>query len=572
MDYKYKDLFLQDSVKKELHITYDSGEITNAELHSNQFELRESICSENELRFGGCEASCVKFKISNIFESLVGKEIDVSMVLDGHADVPFKFGKYRIFSDTPTADRAFKEIVAYDKMYDIINADVAEWYNNLEFPMSMKEFRTSFVSYFDLEQVENVLINDDMVIDKTIDTVELSGRDVARAICETNACFGYINRDGEFDYIILRKTGEELYPSDMLYPGNNLYPLANEDATNISKRHYISCKYEDFVTGLIEAVEVRPEEESAGAIVGNESGNIYVLSGNFLLYGKTVVELEAIARNILSIVEDIQYRPAEISAIGNPTICIGGGICLNTKNEIINTYVLQRVLSGIQGLRDSYSAEGVERYNQNINSTRGEILKLKAKTNKLTKTAEETKLEMEDLGKNIKSEIVQTAEGLRIEMNDANNSQTTNIISDAEKIIFTALEEYVKTENMDEFKSTVSTQLSIMNNQIVANFETSIDRTNSIETSMNEEFEKYSKRITMSNDGIEIHDVSNTLTLSMDSDGISFKKNGEQFGLWDGNDFYTGNIVVRVEERAQFGNYAFVPRSNGSLSFLKVGG
>lgn len=44
------------------------------------------------------------------------------------------------------------------------------------------------------------------------------------------------------------------------------------------------------------------------------------------------------------------------------------------------------------------------------------------------------------------------------------------------------------------------------------------------------------------------------------------------FGSWDGTDFYTGNIVVRLHERAQFGNFAFVPRSDGSLSFLKVGG
>lgn len=44
------------------------------------------------------------------------------------------------------------------------------------------------------------------------------------------------------------------------------------------------------------------------------------------------------------------------------------------------------------------------------------------------------------------------------------------------------------------------------------------------------------------------------------------------FGQWDGDDFYTGNIVVRTEEQARFGNFAYVPRSDGSLMFLKVGG
>lgn len=64
----------------------------------------------------------------------------------------------------------------------------------------------------------------------------------------------------------------------------------------------------------------------------------------------------------------------------------------------------------------------------------------------------------------------------------------------------------------------------------------------------------------------------NGITLTLENDLIVFKKNGVQFGWWDGVDFHTGNIVVEVNERAQFGNFAFVPRSNGSLSFLKVGG
>lgn len=63
------------------------------------------------------------------------------------------------------------------------------------------------------------------------------------------------------------------------------------------------------------------------------------------------------------------------------------------------------------------------------------------------------------------------------------------------------------------------------------------------------------------------------ITLEIDNEkGLIFKRNGTEFGSWDGVNFHTGNIVVEVNERAQFGNFAFVPRSDGSLSFLKVGG
>lgn len=56
------------------------------------------------------------------------------------------------------------------------------------------------------------------------------------------------------------------------------------------------------------------------------------------------------------------------------------------------------------------------------------------------------------------------------------------------------------------------------------------------------------------------------------SDGTQSTTDSVAFGSWDGSDFYTGNIVVRVDERAQFGKLAFIPNRDGSLSFRKVGG
>ena len=51
---------------------------------------------------------------------------------------------------------------------------------------------------------------------------------------------------------------------------------------------------------------------------------------------------------------------------------------------------------------------------------------------------------------------------------------------------------------------------------------------------------------------------------------ISFSKGDENLGYWDGQNLYTGNIIVKVTQRAQFGNFAWVPRATGSLSFMKV--
>lgn len=77
----------------------------------------------------------------------------------------------------------------------------------------------------------------------------------------------------------------------------------------------------------------------------------------------------------------------------------------------------------------------------------------------------------------------------------------------------------------------------------------------------------------VSDTAMTIGSGDSAITLEIDNElGLVFKKNGVRFGWWDGVDFHTGNIVVDVNERAQFGNFAYIPRSDGSLSFLKVGG
>lgn len=150
--------------------------------------------------------------------------------------------------------------------------------------------------------------------------------------------------------------------------------------------------------------------------------------------------------------------------------------------------------------------------------------------------------------------------------------QNTKVINDCNQIILAALESYVETSNFEEYKETVSTQLQILADEIVMNFTSVTEQVNNVDGDLQSEITQRMKHITFSGDGIIIGAGENAMQLKLDNDQILFMKNGLQFGWWDGVDFHTGNIVVEVNERAQFGNFAFVPRSDGSLMFLKVGG
>jgi hypothetical protein len=150
--------------------------------------------------------------------------------------------------------------------------------------------------------------------------------------------------------------------------------------------------------------------------------------------------------------------------------------------------------------------------------------------------------------------------------------QNTQVINDCNQIILAALESYVETSNYEGFRETVSTQLQILSDEILMSFTSTTEHITDVDGDLQGKFNELYNYISFANGGITLGSNENAITLTIENDMIVFKKNNVQFGWWDGVDFHTGNIVVEVNERAQFGNFAFIPRSDGSLMFLKVGG
>lgn len=435
-DKKNKDLYYGDSVYKKMNIEILGTDIVinNSMREQDTFTLTEMLCDGSELKFGSCLPNKISFIGREIPLSLKGKKLKPVEILEGNEDDPFVYGTYTVQSDVPTSDRTKREITAYDAMYDIINADMKSWYAGLPFPMTLRQFRDSFFAYFGVTQKETTLVNDDMTVNKTLVATQtdsestiteestISGKTVIEAICEINGVFGNINRDGLFEYVELKQIIDPLYPADNLYPSDDLFP---RDPNTISMTgHYITFDYEDFQTKQITQLEIRPSDDSAGAKVGT-SGNNYVVSGNFLVSDKTGSELESIAANTLSIIRKASYTPIKSSEIvGNPCIELGDPIRFNTTREIVESYVLQRTLTGIQNKRDSIVSPGAETYNQNPNSIRDQIASVQRRTNKLERTADHTLSELTNLDENTSSRFEQTAEQIQQEVSSRENADS----------------------------------------------------------------------------------------------------------------------------------------------------
>lgn len=158
--------------------------------------------------------------------------------------------------------------------------------------------------------------------------------------------------------------------------------------------------------------------------------------------------------------------------------------------------------------------------------------------------------------------------------------QLTSITRDTEEIVLSALDKYVETSALEEVRKTLASELSVMAEKISMNFTATTEEIATVDGKVESTIEELEKHFDFTVNGLTIRAGENEMKLRIDNDTISFYKGDidesdltkNRFGWWDGVDFHTGNIVVELNERAQLGNFAFVPRSNGSLDFLKVGG
>ncbi len=369
--------------KKDIVITGDGVLLTNDDIYAESMELHESISMEENLAFGSCNASEFKITIANNVSSLIGKRIGVIVILDGDILNPFEIGTYTVVSDIPTAERDRREITAYDDLYLILNTEVSEWYTGLTFPMTLKNFRDSFFNYLGITQDSTTLINDNITIEETITPTTLYGSDVITRICEINACFGRIGRNGHFQYITLGGT-----------------------ATDVSSKG-IELRHEDYQTEFIDKVQIRQNPDDVGGISGTGT-NALIIENSFLMYGKTANELDTISATILNAVSSIEYTPIEIEIAGTPCMETGDKISFSDGSNTITSYVLERTLRGIQTLFDSINADG-QPIRSEVTTLNTEIEQALGRVNALVRTVEETASQVSNLEDEVQSLVTQTA-------------------------------------------------------------------------------------------------------------------------------------------------------------------
>lgn len=151
-------------------------------------------------------------------------------------------------------------------------------------------------------------------------------------------------------------------------------------------------------------------------------------------------------------------------------------------------------------------------------------------------------------------------------------SEQYSVISrNAESIMLEALTKYVKTEDLNEFETTLKSQLQVMAENITMNFykdtiESLTDESGNLSTRVTD----LEKHFIFGADGVTIKSSAGEPLLKLNNDEIVFiVKNAEGTRITP-KEIETGNIFVHVDEQARFGNYAFVPFEEGDADGLDL--
>lgn len=406
--------------------------IENDRIVSESLQITESLSSDEDLVFGSCEGTEMQITVADVIEDLTNKEFTLTVEIGGYE---MALGIYTVKSFVRQSDRRKRKITAYDRM-EWFNVDVADWYNSLVFPMTLKTFRDSLCSYIGIVQNDSGLLFDSLEIEKTIEPQQLSGLDVLKAICEINGCFGHIEKTGLLVYVSLQQTG--LYPSETLYPEESLYPSefgGDGLPTETISTYKQPMIYEDYLVEGVDSLTIRGEEGDVGANVG-EGDNLYTIEGNFLVYGKSAAELLNIAQSLLNKIKGRIYRPASLDCNCMPWLEVGDAIIVPTRNDVIETFVTKRTISGCQNMRDKLESTGNQKQTESFGINK-QIIQLQGKTAVITKNVDEVSVKLTDLAEETEAQFKVTAEQIEAEVTRATEAEgelSSRITVNAEQI------------------------------------------------------------------------------------------------------------------------------------------
>lgn len=162
-------------------------------------------------------------------------------------------------------------------------------------------------------------------------------------------------------------------------------------------------------------------------------------------------------------------------------------------------------------------------------------------------------------------DAIDTANGVAT----STSEQITQVVKDSQEIILAALAEYATTSDLESLRETVSSQLSVMADEIELRFTNTSERIEDVNGDLQAQYTELSKYFRFTDEGLVIGEEGNEITLKVDNDRISFLDGGLEVA-WITNKQLTITDASFLNS-LRIGKFAWIPRRSGNLSLVLAG-
>lgn len=512
---------------------YEEGQdlVIEKNITSDGISLKD-YCSKDGKLIGMVSSKELELKVTNDNYDLDGKEFELEvgvMLSDGTYEY-FPYGKYIVYSYADTKSNNKYKVIAND-FFVKLNPDFSEnKVFNPTFPIKAKAFYEQFMLSYGIEVEEQTLPNENFIINEMPNFDGYTGRTILGKLAELFGSFAKMNRNNkcqmylktQTDIVVDRNCMNSTLEIDKKYGPVNVISIgmSNIEGENVTLR----------------------DEESI-----LENGEIMIrIDDNPFLYTEELRE-QAI-QDLYNRLHNFSYIPTKFKGKALLYSDCGDAIKVQNMNtaadEYVDTIILNQDIS-LPATRKSVCT------NLALNNT-------KQKLQYISKTKQEksrAEIIVDKQNKLIQS-IVSVTESL------SNNLDILSV--DMQK----KLSELG--QNLSDYQVTVSTQFEQTNKDFNFLFNNIIEQINSTSENTSEKFAEIVKYIRFEDGNIILGRSDNELILKQSNDRISFIQNGNEVAYFSNNKLYVKEI--EVTESLYLGNFAFIPESNGSLSFKKVRG
>ena len=372
-------IYTDDCVKKQMF--YEGTTEISKYIVPGSLKKQEYLCT-GQLNFGEVNSTKIQFKTYGNL-NLTGKIISVRYGTD---EENVLIGTYKVTYSSVKSNSSIVTVTAYDSI-KVFDKNIADWYVAQAWPVKLKNLRQSLCEYIGIEAAEVELINDDIMVPKTVNPSKLNGMEMLFYIGQLNGVFAHAADAYSIEWLSLGTSAVQI-PKRVTY-GPTAFEAKSYDTAPIG--------------GLV----IRQEDGDVGVSIGTT--NKYVVQGNILVYGYSTEQLTTVANRLYDKIKDVRYVPCSLKVKYLPDVRIGS-MCSYDGNIF---YVLQRISTG--NLFDTLTAGGNE-YLETDTGIESQLEQIRGKANVLSRTIEETRNTITDIEQGLKNEITATASDFDVKL------------------------------------------------------------------------------------------------------------------------------------------------------------